>query len=179
MKILLGYVLKIGQIEALLGECIDTKMRGPCFVPAWEQDRERSGWIHPSLEAQHIWINANKPWRSREACSPKSWPDALFHDLYQHQTKHGKHFHMEGGHDLMEHESPWFEEIRYGIVHDPVELTSNKNPAGNNYLRKRRYIYTTSRQDQTRHDTAPRTDISSSSRCRSHSFANQVARSAL
>ena len=150
-------------------------------------------------EPQHIWINANKPWRSREACSPKSWPDALFHDLYQHQTEHGKHFHMEGGHDLMEHESPWFEEIRYGtlnIVHDPVELTGNKIPPGNNYLRKRRYIYTTSRQlhqnidtrwsksvplragdpqDQTRHDTAPRTDISSSSRCRSHSFANQVA----
>ena len=30
-------------------------------------------------------------------------------------------------------------------------------------------------QDQTRHDTAPRTDISSSSRCRNHSFVNQVA----
>ena len=148
-------------------------------------------------EPQHIWVDARRLWHVGKKCTDKTWSENLFLELFRYQTEQGRHFHLEGAHDLTEHRSPGFEEIGYGtlkVVHDPVELAGKKIPRGNNFLRQSRYIYTTSRQlhqtidtrwsqpgppepkdpqDQPRHDKAPRNNTSSS--CRRITFAQQVA----
>ena len=72
----------------------------------------------------------------------------LCNEVYLHQVASGRHFHLEqptGSEAMMQPET---EDIRSGTfrtVFDMCEVGGLKVPRGNNYLRKRSVIYTTSR----------------------------------
>ena len=187
-----------GQVSASIQKCGGRSLY--LFgnnIGSARDDYSRLWKLISMYEPQHVWVDARRLWHVGKKCSDKTWSENLFLELFRYQTEQGKHFHLEGAHDLAEHKSPGFEEIGYGtlkVVHDPVELAGKKIPCGNNFLRQSRYIYTTSRQlhqtidtrwsqsgppepkdpqDQPRHDKAPRNNTSRS--CRRSTFAQQVA----